>query len=61
MKMKTYATFDEYFADQAARNQAIIRVFAEVREASCAATSGIREVGKWLLDQWRCSGCLRAL
>ena len=32
MKMKRYATFDEYFADQASRNKSIIRVLRKFVE-----------------------------
>ena len=49
MKMKTYATFDEYFADQAARNQAIIRV---LRKFVKRVAPRLQESVKWGNGCW---------
>lgn len=41
MKMKAYASFDEYLKDQSPRNQAIIRAY--VRHTKVRAASGFDE------------------
>lgn len=49
MKMKTYATFDEYLADQVARNQALIRV---LRKFVKGVAPRLQESVKWGNGCW---------
>jgi hypothetical protein len=49
MKMKTYATFDEYFADQTTRNQDVIRV---LRRFVKRVAPRLQEFVKWGNGCW---------
>ena len=49
MKMKTYATFDEYFADQATRNQEVIRI---LRKFVKRVAPRLHESVKWGNGGW---------
>jgi len=48
-RMKAFATFDEYLADQTPRNQAIIR---ELRTLVKRVAPGLRETVKWGNGCW---------
>lgn len=48
-RMKAFATFDEYLADQTPRNQAIIR---ELRALVMRVAPGLRETVKWGNGCW---------
>jgi hypothetical protein len=49
MKMKRYATFDEYFSDQGARNQSIIRT---LRKFVAREAPKLEESVKWGNGCW---------
>lgn len=49
MKMKKYATFDEYFADQTTRNQKLIRV---LRKFVKRVAPRLEETVKWGQGCW---------
>ena len=49
MKMKAYATFDDYLADQSAKNQKIIRA---LRAFVKRVEPGLREAVKWGNGCW---------
>jgi hypothetical protein len=49
MKMKAYASFDEYLEDQSAKNQKIIRA---LRTFVKRTTPGLREAVKWGNGCW---------
>src|SRR5262245_47772633 len=49
MKMKTYASFDEYLADQSPKNQAIIRA---LRTFVTRIAPGLTETVKWGNGCW---------
>ena len=49
MKMKAYASFDAYLADQPPRNQAVIR---ELRKFVKRVAPGLQEAVKWGNGCW---------
>ncbi len=49
MKMKKYASFDDYLDDQPAKNRSIIRALRRFVKRCGTGTRGVGEVGQRLL------------
>jgi len=61
MKMKKYASFDDYLSDQSPKNQTIIRALRKFVKRGRAETGGVSEMGQRVLGEGKSACLLRLL